>query len=162
MRKLAILAAVPCALAISSCTSMDEFARKISGNTEQEPPRQQSQAPATELSDEDKLRFAEESVDLLVEAVRKDDYAAYFKNFAKDHKDLIKEADFKTRNEKFREQCGEYQSREFIGVLKKQLFDVYLWKAKYGKLPKDDILLRLFVVEEDGKPGIYAFNVQPF
>ncbi len=162
MRKFAILALVPCALAISSCSSLDEFGRKISGGAGQEPPAEQSQAPATGLSEEDKLKFAEESVDLLVEAVRKDDYAAYFRNFAKDHKDLIKEADFKIRNEKFREQCGDYQSREFIGILKKQIFDVYLWKAKYSKLPKDEILLRLFVVEEDGKPGIYAFNVQPF
>jgi len=121
------------------------------------------QKPISEgMTEEQKLAFAEESLDELINAVKEDDFKKYFRRFIRDSKDLIKESDFKSRNNKFREQCGEYVSREFIGVLKKQLFDVYLWKARYGKLPNDDILLKLFIVEEDGKLGIYAFNVQPF
>lgn len=145
-------------LVFSSCETLSNMT-----GSEKSAEIEKFQNPSADgITAEQERTYAEESLDELIDAVKNDNYKKYFRRFVRDSKDIMKESEFKARNQKFREQCGDYTSREFIGVLKKQLFNVYLWKAKYSNLPNDEILMKLFIVEEQGKIGVYAFNVQPF
>ncbi len=150
---------------LSSCVSGDLWgdAESAAGGAEKNQEKAEpSTDPASQLSDNEKIAILEKYLDELLASVKTNDFNLYFKNFTKEHKDKISQSDFKQRNDLLTEQCGEYQSRQFMGVLKKQIFDIYLWKARFSKLPKDDILLRMFVMEDEGVLKVYAFNVKPF
>ncbi|HPN84796.1 MAG TPA: DUF3887 domain-containing protein [Victivallales bacterium] len=162
MKKFVVLSIVASALTACSVMEKKHDVLPVDDGKSSNAEKVDSPLATKVLSDAEKLVILEGYLDNLIKSVKDDDYKSYFKDFSKDHKDLIKEKDFKERNKIFREQCGDYDSREFIGVLKKQLFNVYLWKAKYSKLPKDEILFRMFVVEEENQLSVYAFNIQPF
>jgi hypothetical protein len=114
------------------------------------------------FSDEERLKIAETYADEILTSIKTNDFDAYFKNFTTEAKEKNTRKSFTERNKEFLEQCGEYQSREYLGVLKKQVFDIYLWKAKFSKLPNDDILIRMFLVEDSDQLKVYAFSIKPF
>jgi hypothetical protein len=162
------ISAIALSVLLSSCVSGDlwgdaEDAESAAGGAEKKQEKTEPSAgTASQLSDNEKVAISEKYLDELLASVKTNDFNLYFTNFTKEHKDKISQSDFKQRNNLLMEQCGEYQSREFMGVLKKQIFDVYLWKARFSKLPNDDILLRMFVMEDEGALKVYAFNVKPF
>ncbi len=154
--------AVSITISMVSCVTIGGGQASPDNNENAVAPVTEKTPATTEISDSEKLALVENYIDTLLTAVKTDDYVGYFKNFVHEHKTEIKESDFKEKNKKLYEQCGEYQSRQFLGIVKKQIFDVYLWKAKYSKIPKDDIVLRLFITDIDGQIKIYGFNIQPF
>ena len=118
-------------------------------------------ASVQSLPEVEKLKLAEPILEALLKGMADVNYNAYSENFTQGLKENVTEKDFKYRTEKMKEDIGELQTKTFIGVLNKNLFDVYLWKAKFSK-HNDEQLMRLFLINEDGKYKVYMFNISPF
>ena len=113
------------------------------------------------LTDAEKVNLAEPLLDRILQGVNKGDYAIYSGNFSKGLKDQITEKDFKTLNEDLIKKIGEYKSRKFLGILNKKLVDIYIWKAKFAKTD-EDFIIRLFLIEDEGKFKVFSFSITPF
>ena len=113
------------------------------------------------LTDAEKVNLAEPLLDRILQGVNKGDYAIYSGNFSKGLKDQITEKDFKTLNDDLLKKIGEYKSRTFLGILNKKLVDIYLWKAKFAKTD-EDFIIRLFLIEDEGKFKVFSFSITPF
>lgn len=113
------------------------------------------------LTDVEKVNLAEPILERILQGVNKGDYAVYSDNFSKGLKDQITEKDFKVLNDDLLKKIGEYKSRKFLGILNKKLVDIYLWKAKFAK-SDEDFMIRLFLIEDEGKFKIFSFSITPF
>lgn len=113
------------------------------------------------LSEDEKIALAEPIVDGMLKGVNKDNYALYVGNFYKGLKEQVKEKDFKTLNDDLKKQVGEYKSRKFIGMLNKKLVDIFVWKAKFTKTD-EDVMIRLFLIEDEGQYKVSSFSISPF
>jgi hypothetical protein len=113
------------------------------------------------IPEEMKMPKAEEIVSNILEATGSNDYTKYTKDFTEGLAEKITKKDFEAKNEKLKEDIGEFKEKHFLGVLNKKLFDVYLWKTKFSK-HDDEMLMRLFLIDEDGTYKVYMFNISPF
>ncbi len=113
------------------------------------------------LPAEEKQKLAEPILENLLKAMKEDSYKEYCKDFTQGLKDNVTEKDFKFRNDKMLDEIGEFKSKEFLGVLNKKLFDVFIWKAKFSK-SDDDQIIRLFLISDENKYKVYMFNISPF
>ncbi len=113
------------------------------------------------LTEAEKINLAEAIVDRMLKGINKDDYALYSGNFFKGLKDQVKEKDFKALNDDLKKQIGEYKSRKFMDILNKKLVDIFLWKAKFTKTD-EDVLIRLFLIEDEGQYKVSSFSISPF
>ena len=113
------------------------------------------------LTDVEKVKLAEPMLDTILQGASKDDYAVYSSNFSKGLKDQLTEKDFKILNDDLKKKIGEYDSRKFLGILNKKLVDIYVWKAKFTKTD-EDFMIRLFLVEDEGKFKVFSFSITPF
>lgn len=113
------------------------------------------------LTEAEKINLAEAIVDKMLLGINKDDYSLYSGNFFRGLKDQVKEKDFKTLNDDLKKQIGEYKSRKFMDIVNKKLVDIFFWKAKFTKTD-EDVLIRLFLIEEEGKYKVSSFSIGPF
>ena len=113
------------------------------------------------LTEAEKVNLAEAMVDRMLNGINKDDYALYSGNFFKGLKDQVKEKDFKALNDDLKKQIGEYKSRKFMDILNKKLVDIFLLKAKFTKTD-EDVLIRLFLIEDEGQYKVSSFSISPF
>ncbi|MFZ2658022.1 MAG: hypothetical protein WAX69_24030 [Victivallales bacterium] len=113
------------------------------------------------LTEAEKVNLADAIVDRMLNGINKDDYALYSSNFYKGLKDQIKEKDFKTLNDDLKKQLGDYKSKTYLGMLNKPLIDIFIWKSKFTKTD-EDVLIRIFLIEEDGKYKVSSFSISPF
>jgi hypothetical protein len=113
------------------------------------------------LTEAEKVNLAEVMVDKMLKGINKDNYALYSADFYKGLKEQVKEKDFKALNDDLKKQIGEYESRTFLGMLNKKLVDIFLWKAKFSKMD-EDVLIRIFLIEDEGKYKVSSFSVSPF
>ncbi|HBC87833.1 MAG TPA: hypothetical protein DCZ94_12835 [Lentisphaeria bacterium] len=113
------------------------------------------------LTEAEKANLAEVILDGMLAGVSRDDYAMYSKNFFKGLLEKYKINDFKDINTNMKKEMGEYQSKSYMGMLYKPLGDVFLWKAKFSNT-NEDVLIRLFLIEEEGKYKVAMFSIGPF
>jgi hypothetical protein len=113
------------------------------------------------LTDAEKVNLAEPILERILQGVNKNDYAVYSDNFSKGLKAQITEKEFKVLNDDLIKKIGEYKSRKFLGILSKKLVDIYLWKAKFAKTD-EDFMIRLFLIEDEGKLKVFSFSITPF
>jgi hypothetical protein len=113
------------------------------------------------LTEAEKINLAEAMVDRMLKGINKDDYSLYSGNFFKGLKDQVKEKDFKALNDDLKKQIGEYKSRKFMDILNKKLVDIFIWKAKFSKTD-EDVLVRLFLIEDEGQYKVSSFSISPF
>lgn len=113
------------------------------------------------LTDAEKVNLAEPILERILQGVNKNDYAVYSDNFSKGLKDQITEKEFKILNDDLIKKIGEYKSRTFLGILNKKIVDIYIWKAKFAKTD-EDFMIRLFLIEDEGKFKVFSFSITPF
>jgi len=113
------------------------------------------------LTETEKVNLAEVILDKMIAGINKDDYSLYSEYFFKGLKDQIKEKDFITMKTDLKKQLGDYKSRTYMGMLNKPLIDVFIWKAKFTKTD-EDVLIRLFLIEENEKYKVSSFSISPF
>lgn len=113
------------------------------------------------VPEEMKMPKAEEIVSNILESTASNNYKNYTRDFTPGLAEKITKKDFEAKNEKLKEDLGEFKEKQFLGVLKKNLFDVYLWKTKFSK-HNDEMLMRLFLIDEEGTYKVYMFNISPF
>ena len=113
------------------------------------------------LSGAEKNDLAESMVERMLKGINKDDYALYSGDFYKGLKEQVKEKDFKALNDDLKKQLGEYKSRKFMDMLNKKLVDIFMWKAKFTKTD-EDVMIRLFLIEDEGQYKVSSFSISPF
>ncbi len=113
------------------------------------------------LTEAEKANLAEVMLDRMLTGINKDDYSLYSENFFSGLKDQIKAKDFATINADLKKQIGDYKSRTYLGMLNKPLVDVFIWKSKFTKTD-EDVLIRLFLLEEEGKLKVSSFSISPY
>jgi hypothetical protein len=143
-----------------------ETIKPSSGDADKDKAEKKDEKQAVEtlrptLNEAEKNALAESMVDGMLKGINKDDYALYCGNFYKGLKEQFKEKDFKALNDDLKKQVGEYKSRKFIGMLNKKLVDIFLWKAKFTKTD-EDVLIRLFLIEDEGQYKVSLFSISPF
>lgn len=131
------------------------------GNSEKKNESKFAETLRPTLTDAEKVNLAEPILDRILQGVNKDSYAIYSEKFSKGLKDQITEKEFKVLNDDLLKKIGEYKSRNFLGILNKKLVDIYLWKAKFTKTD-EDFMIRLFLVEDEGKFKVFSFSITPF
>ncbi|HCE42622.1 MAG TPA: hypothetical protein DET40_03640 [Lentisphaeria bacterium] len=143
-------------LAFTGCETTNPAQEKKDA---EEPKLSETLRPA--LAEAEKVNLAEVIIDRMLSGMNKDSYDLYTENFFKGLKDQVKEKDFMTLNTDLRKQLGDYKSKTYMGMLNKPLIDIFLWKAKFTKTD-EDVLIRLFLIEEDGKYKVSSFSISPF
>ena len=143
-----------------------ETTKPSSGDADKDKAEKKDEKPLVEtlrptLTEAEKINLAEAMVDRMLKGINKDDYALYSGNFFKGLKDQVKEKDFKALNDDLKKQIGEYKSRKFMDILNKKLVDIFLWKAKFTKTD-EDVLVRLFLIEDEGQYKVSSFSISPF
>jgi hypothetical protein len=133
----------------------------VNGKAEKKDENKLAETLRPTLTDAEKINLAEPMLDRILQGVNKGDYALYSSNFSKGLKDQITEKDFKTLNEDLKTKIGEYKSRKFMDILNKKLVDIYVWKAKFTKID-EDFMIRLFLIEDEGKFKVFSFSITPF
>ena len=147
------------ALLAGCLTTKPSDADKDKAEKKDEKPLLETLRPS--LTETEKINLAEPIVDKMLRGINKDDYALYSDNFYKGLKDQIKEKDFKALNDDLKKQIGEYKSRKFMDILNKKLVDIFVWKAKFTKTD-EDVMIRLFLIEDEGKYKVSSFSISPF
>lgn len=151
---------------LTGCSMFSSSTKPADQKPPEEKPVVQAQVEAGKtnpqsLAEAEKLKLAEPILEALLKGMANVNYSAYTENFTQGLKENVTEKDFKYRTEKMKEDIGDLQTKTFVAVLNKNLFDVFLWKAKFSK-HNDEQLMRLFLINEDGKYKVYMFNISPF
>lgn len=113
----------------------------------------------SEKPESEKLASAESIITQIFKGMEEKDYAVYSKDFTDDLKVQIGEEKFKDMNKSMEEHLGNYKSREYLGALKKSVFEIYLWKAQFSGT-EDDVLVRLILGELDGACKVFGIWFQ--
>lgn len=113
----------------------------------------------SERSQSEKLASAESIITQIFKGIEEKNYAVYSGDFTDDLKTQITEGKFKDMNKSMEEHLGNYKSREYLGSLKKTVFEIYLWKAQFSAT-EDDVLVRLILAELDGNYKVFGIWFQ--
>lgn len=113
------------------------------------------------LTEAEKINLAEPMLERMMNGINKDDFSIYSGDFFKGLKDQIKEKEWKTSNDDLKKQAGDYESRTYLGMLNKPLIDIFIWKGKFTK-NDGDVLIRLGLIEDEGKYKVAIFSISPF
>lgn len=125
-------------------------------------------APETQNEDEQLKAIADKYMDTIMMGMKNKDYKMFSEFLTDELKTDITKDKFKLMVESFEKEKGVYESRKYLGILQKNYFRVYLWKAKYKKSveknKKDDLendtLVRLILGKVDEKYYIFGFSFQ--
>lgn len=143
-----------------------ETVKPSSGDADKDKTGKKDEKPLVEtlrptLTEAEKINLADPILDRMLKGINKGDYTLYSGNFFKGLKDQVKEKDFKTLNDDLKKQIGEYKSRKFMDILNKKLVDIFVWKAKFTKTD-EDVMIRLFLIEDEGQYKVSSFSISPF
>jgi Protein of unknown function (DUF3887) len=92
--------------------------------------------------------YAPAIVDNLLQALNKDDYTAYTKDFDSAMKSAMPETVFEQTRAMIQDRIGEYVSRKYTDTQTQDGYTVVFYKAKFSKEPAD--VTMKFVFQESG------------
>ncbi len=95
-------------------------------------------------------RIANPILDSILEGFRTNNYKKYSRDFDDTLKEAISEKKFLVVAQQIKSRIGNYQSREYLGFLKKGRMTLVLWKASFDK-SEDDVLIKLVISKRKGK-----------
>ena len=121
--------------------------------------KQISKGEAGKISKADNPAMADNILSEILKGMSSGSYELFTKHFTKDLKKKITLKAFRMMIERLKQKTGEYESRQFLGTVRKGPWVVYLWKAKYAKIKNSDLILRLVLGELDGTQQVFAFDV---
>jgi hypothetical protein len=98
--------------------------------------------------------YAPAIVDNLLQALNKDDYAGYTKDFDSAMKSAMTETVFEQTYTTIQDRIGEYVSREYTDTQTQDGYTVVFYKAKFSKEPAD--VTMKFVFQESGGKALIA------
>lgn len=128
---------------------------------EKKDPKQLVETLRPSLTEAEKIALAEGILEKMVDGINKDDYSLYTNDFFKGLKEQVKEKEWKASNDDLKKQAGDYEARFYMGMLNKPLVDVFIWKGKFTK-NEGDVLIRLGLIEDEGKYKVTIFSISPF
>ena len=112
------------------------------------------------LPEDQKLKLAEPIIESVLKGIAEKDYKEYTRYALPGFKENVPESAFKSRNDELNKELGEFQSKTYLGVVNKKLFDVFVWKGKFSK-SEDEWFMKLYLVDDEGKYKIYMFTISP-
>ena len=95
-------------------------------------------------------RIANPILDSILEGFRTNNYKKYSRDFDDTLKEAISEKKFLGTAQQIKSKIGKYQSREYLGFLKKGRMTLVLWKSSFDK-SEDDVLIKLVISKRKGK-----------
>ena len=95
-------------------------------------------------------KIANPILDSILEGFRTNNYKKYSRNFDDTLKEAISEKKFLVVAQQIKSRIGNYQSREYLGFLKKGRMTLVLWKASFDE-SEDDVLIKLVISKRKGK-----------
>lgn len=149
-------------------TSQDDTKKDEEKKEAKKPEIKNLNAPETQSEDEQLKNIAENYMDSIMMGMKNKDYKMFSEHLTDELKTDITKDKFQLMVESFDKEKGSYDSRKYLGMLQKNYFRVYLWKAKYKKSAekskKDDLendtLVRLILGKVDEKYLIFGFSFQ--
>ena len=111
-----------------------------------------SSASADVIGETDKevKRIANPILDSILEGFGTNNYQKYSRNFDDTLKEAISEKKFLETAQQIKAKIGNYQSREYLGFLKKGRMTLVLWKASFDK-SEDNVLIKLVISKRKSK-----------
>ncbi len=97
--------------------------------------------------------IAEPILDAVLTGLNDGNYELYAKYFDSTMKNAIPEKKFRQTSEDIAKKMGKYQSRTYLGFLKKANLTVAIWKARFSG-SDDDVLVRLVLSPHGDKVEI--------
>ncbi len=113
------------------------------------------------LDNQEKQACAEAILDTILTGLAEQDRARYLTHFTPEWQTKFTAANFAKMAEAIDADLGPYQSRQFLGRLDKQVLDIFIWKARFGKAD-EDALVRLVLGEVDGRLQVFSFSISPY
>ena len=101
-------------------------------------------------SNQEVKRIANPILDSILEGFGTNNYKKYSRNFDDTLKEAISEKKFLVVAQQIKSKIGNYQSREYLGFLKKGRMTLVLWKASFDE-SEDDVLIKLVISKRKGK-----------
>lgn len=96
----------------------------------------------------------------VLNAIPKNDYATFSKNFTADLKNRFTKQKFLQTNKTLVEKLGSITNITYLGFIRKGPLTVYMWKANFEKTSKaNDMMVRLTLGELDKRQQIFAFDI---
>jgi hypothetical protein len=149
-RLAAVLAAAALLLATAACRSTDKAAADPAA------------APVkSALAEQEKQARAEQILDTILTGMKERNHALYLRHFTTEWREKITKAKFEEMATVIANDLGEYQSRNYFGIVNKQIFDIFIWKAKFDKTDEEAIV-RLVLGEVDGQYQVFFFSIAPY
>jgi hypothetical protein len=91
----------------------------------------------SKINDAEVQTYSDAIVENILVSARKDDYAAFSKDFSDKMKAALTESMAKEQNKLIRDKIGNYESKEFIKTQLNGEYIVAIYKGKYSDEPKD-------------------------
>lgn len=113
------------------------------------------------LDNQEKQARAEAILETILTGLAEQDRALYLTHFTAEWQAKFTAANFAKMAEAIDADLGPYQSRQFLGRLDKQVLDIFIWKARFGKAD-EDALVRLVLGEVDGRLQVFSFSISPY
>ena len=101
-------------------------------------------------TDREVRAIADPLLDNILDAMKKKNYDQYSRGFDDTMREAVTEAVFLKSIRQLQSHFGTYQSRTYLGFLKKGEMTAVLWKAVFDETP-DDVLIRLVVSKRAGR-----------
>jgi len=125
-------------------------------------PSPDAAAPTKSTMDEATKRAeADRILGELLAGMAEQDYTKFIACHIPERRTQINREQFLKMAQAIANDLGEYQQREYLGRLDKQILDIFLWKARFSKTD-EDALLRLMLGEVDGRYQVFSFSIAPY
>jgi hypothetical protein len=125
-------------------------------------PAAASVAPVKSALDEQiKQARAEEILDTILTGMKERNHTLYLSHFTSEWKEKITKANFEKMSAAIADELGECQSRQYFGLVNKQILDVFIWKATFNKTDEEAVI-RLVLGEVDGQYQVFSFSIAPY
>jgi hypothetical protein len=101
-------------------------------------------------NDQEVQAAAKPVLDGLLSGFNEGDYQKYSQDFDDTLKEAISQKEFTRVRDKILKDLGKYQSRTYLGFLRKGQTTLVLWKGRFAKA-EDDVLIKLVASQRQGK-----------
>jgi len=103
---------------------------------------------------------AENTLINMLAAIQKLDYSEFSKDFSDELKKKITGDKFTDVFGKMNDHFGKVIRKTYLGALRKGTITIYMWKANFSNLPKDnEIFIRLIMEGNSAESKIFGFDV---
>ena len=102
--------------------------------------------------------IADTMTENILVAMNEDNYLHFSKDFDEPMKNALNEKEYQETIPAIKDKIGNYISKEFVSIEKKDQYTIIIYKAKFDQEP-DDVIIRTVLSENNGNFLISGFWV---